>query len=288
MKTNWIIDLSRKNGIRETFAPAKSGVNGDRVFLSENFVIKFFEGRKKKYYPNELMVYSEVSEEYVAKLIDNGEIGESYYIIMERLRGKCLYSIWNELSNEERENSIKQIADFLKKITTLKEPAIIDFRKELEEQYESIKNRITLTNETNRKVVAFFDRNIGFISATEFGYLSYIDVHFDNFLYLDGKIKAIDFEALKVAPLDYQMDRWCRMCRHPDVYANVSDKEKVKKRDYTNLTSLMARYYPEAFNFGNQEQRLRLYSLLYNLDVMVKHNFSEERMIALFLEDMAL
>ncbi len=288
MKTNWIIDLSRKNDIRETFAPAKSGVNGDRVFLSENFVIKFFEGRKKKYYPNELMIYSEVSEEYVAKLIDNGEIGESYYIIMERLKGKCLYSIWNELNNKERENSIKQIAGFLKKITTLKEPAVIDFRKELEELYESIMNRITLSYETNRKVCTFFDSNIKCISYAELGYLSYIDVHFDNFLYLDGKIKAIDFEALKIAPLDYQMDRWCRMCRHPDVYANASDKEKVKKGDYANLISLMTRYYPEAFNFDTEEQRLRLYSLLYNLNVMAKHNFSEERMIALFLEDMAL
>ena len=70
----YVDTIATKNNIRERFFPAKSGVNGDRVFLSENFVIKFFEGRKEKYYSNELLIYNRLDSEYRSSLIDAGEI----------------------------------------------------------------------------------------------------------------------------------------------------------------------------------------------------------------------
>ena len=115
-----------------------------------------------------------------------------------------------------------------------------------------------------------------------------VDVHFDNFLYFDGKVKAIDFEALKVVPLDYQMDRWCRMCRHPQIYANKADKLKIKTKDYADIIVLMKKFYEEAFSFKNQDERLHLYSLIYNLNVMKKHNIKEGEMEEFLNEDMFL
>ena len=37
----YVDTIAVKNNIREKFVPSKAGVNGDRVFLSENYVIKF-------------------------------------------------------------------------------------------------------------------------------------------------------------------------------------------------------------------------------------------------------
>lgn len=284
----YVDTIAVKNNIREKFVPSKSGVNGDRVFLSENYVIKFFEGRKKKYYSNELLIYSKLISEYRSSLIDTGEVNSIKYIVMTRSKGDTLYSIWNKLSFKERENCVEQIANILKEITKIRPIQTIDFRKELTNSYESAIKSIELSKRMLQRVMIFFSENIKYISQSEKGYLSYIDVHFDNFLYFDGKVKAIDFEALKVVPLDYQMDRWCRMCRHPQIYANKADKLKIKTKDYADIIVLMKKFYEEAFSFKNQDERLHLYSLIYNLNVMKKHNIKEGEMEEFLNEDMFL
>lgn len=284
----YVITIAEKNNIREQFKEAKSGVNGDRVFLSEGYVIKFFEGRKKKYYPNELLIYSQLDFKYRSSLIDYGDIDGINYIVLTKSKGETLYSIWDELSLEERKNSVSQIADILKAISNILEPKILDFRKEIKQQYFETIRHIKLKTDTKKQIQHFFEHNITFLSQTEKCYLTYIDVHFDNFLYNNGVIKAIDFEALKYAPLDYQMDRWCRMSRHPEIYANEFDKTRVIKSNYTALVGLMKEFYPEAFNFKAEEERLHLYSLVYNLNVIKKHNIPEDAIIELLKEDMFL
>lgn len=118
--------------------------------------------------------------------------------------------------------------------------------------------------------------------------MTYIDVHFDNFLYYDGRIKAIDFEALKIAPLDFQMDRWCRMSRHPQIYANNIDKKYIKDENFLELVNSMKKYYSEAFSYDHQLERLHLYSLIYNLGVIKKHNITESKMAYLLYEDLSI
>ena len=282
----YVDTIATKNNIRERFFPAKSGVNGDRVFLSENFVIKFFEGRKEKYYSNELLIYNRLDSEYRSSLIDAGEINSIKYIVVTRTKGNTLYSIWGNLNSEEREKCVKQIANILKEITKIEPAKVIDFRTELTQLYQNAMASVELSSDFSRRIRAFFSENIRYVSQYEKGYLSYIDVHFDNFLYYDGKIKAIDFEALKIAPLDYQIDRWYRMSRHPHIYANKADRLKIKTEDFADIVLLMKKYYKEAFSSKKQTERLHLYSLIYNLNVMKKHHFEESEMVELLNEDM--
>ena len=48
----------------------------------------------------------------------------------------------------------------------------------------------------------------------------------------------------------------------------------------------MKKYYKEAFSSKKQTERLHLYSLIYNLNVMKKHHFEESEMVELLNEDM--
>lgn len=283
-----VITIANRNNIREVFEPAKSGVNGDRVFLSQNYVIKFFEGRKEKYFENECLIYNKLKSDFRSLLVESGTINGIKYLLMTRAKGNTLYSIWNDLNSVERDNCIYQISEILKEISSIKPIQIIDFKRELSLLYVDTITQITLSTDMSKRIEAFFYHAIDFISSREFGYLTYIDVHFDNFLYHDGKIKAIDFEALKVAPLDFQMDRWCRMSRHPQIYANNTDKKYIKVENFLELVSIMKKYYKQAFSYNHQKERLHLYSLIYNLGVMKKHNIKEAEMVQLLNEDLLL
>lgn len=283
-----VITIANRNNIREVFEPAKSGVNGDRVFLSQNYVIKFFEGRKEKYFENECLIYNELKSDFRSLLLESGTIHGIKYILTTRAKGNTLYSIWDELDNIERDNCIYQISEILKEISNIQNIQVIDFKGELTSLYIDAINQIALSPNMAQRVDKFFRYAIDFISAREHGYLTYIDVHFDNFLYYNGKIKAIDFEALKVCPLDFQMDRWCRMSRHPKIYANSNDKQYIKEENYLELVCIMKKYYNEAFSYDHQKERLHLYSLIYNLGVMKKHNIKESEMEKLLNEDLSL
>ncbi len=283
-----VITIANRNNIREAFEPAKSGVNGDRVFLSDNYVIKFFEGRKEKYFKNECLIYNELKSDYRSLLIDSGIIQGIKYILMTRAKGNTLYSIWNELDTTERDSCVYQISEILKEISDLQKAQIIDFREELNLLYKDIMSQISLSDCMSKKIAEFFNYTIQFISSQEKGFLTYIDVHFDNFLYYDGRIKAIDFEALKIAPLDFQMDRWCRMSRHPQIYANNIDKKYIKDENFLELVNSMKKYYSEAFSYDHQLERLHLYSLIYNLGVIKKHNITESKMAYLLYEDLSI
>ena len=82
------------------------------------------------------------------------------------------------------------------------------------------------------------------------------------------------------------MDRWCRMSRHPHIYANKADRLKIKTEDFADIVLLMKKYYKEAFSSKKQTERLHLYSLIYNLNVKKKHHFEESEMVELLNEDM--
>lgn len=284
----YVITIANRNDIREAFEPAKSGVNGDRVFLSDNYVIKFFEGRKEKYFANECLIYNELRSDYRSLLVESGTIQGTKYILMTRAKGNTLYSIWNELNTTERERCVYQISEILKEISAIKKAQIINFKEELTLLYKDIMSQITLSAGMSKKIAEFFNYTIQFISSQEKGYLTYIDVHFDNFLYYDGRIKAIDFEALKVAPLDFQMDRWCRMSRHPHIYANNIDKQFIKAENFLELVDGMKKYYSDAFSYDHQLERLHLYSLIYNLGVIKTHNIRESEMAHLLYEDLSI
>jgi hypothetical protein len=139
-----VITIANRNNIREAFEPAKSGVNGDRVFLSDNYVIKFFEGRKEKYFKNECLIYNELKSDYRSLLIDSGIIQGIKYILMTRAKGNTLYSIWNELDTTERDSCVYQISEILKEISNLQKAQIIDFREELNLLYKDIMSQISL------------------------------------------------------------------------------------------------------------------------------------------------
>ena len=97
------------------------------------------------------------------------------------------------------------------------------------------------------------------------------DLHFDNIIYHNGKIKLIDFERSIFAPIDFELDIIYRMIRKPWKFANEEAEKFVKTEDYKNIMGYIEKYYPEIMNVQNLYKRLAIYDIVYFLKQFIDY-----------------
>ncbi len=273
-----IKQIAKKNNLLETFYSAKSGFNGNRVFLSDNHVIKIFDESDYSFYKNEVLVYKNLERDYISKLIDTGIISNTNYILITKIDAIPLYSIWDTLSDSIKENIIYQISNILKDINKLPIESNINFKEYLITNFYNWYNKLNISEDLSKEILSFFKLNIDKFEDNQQNYIIYYDNHFDNFLYSDGKVYVIDFEDLRVGNLDYQLDIWNRMSKYPRLFSNEEDEKKIMDINYHTLTKSIKKYYQEMFNFENLEDRLKIYSLIYDIRIIVKYGLNEEQL----------
>ncbi len=106
-------------------------------------------------------------------------------------------------------------------------------------------------------------------SENAFG-LVYNDAHFDDFIYDNGELSLIDFDRVRVCPIDYEMLIFKTMCDNPSKFASEEDEENVKDEDYLDIYKQFKMYYPEMFKHKNIETRIAVYQFNYLIGQAIK------------------
>ena len=108
-------------------------------------------------------------------------------------------------------------------------------------------------------------------------WIVYWDVHFDNLLVKDSGISGIlDFEWSDIMSIDYVLDLANRLQNYPTIYASrEEDEDNIQVKDYENIMEYYREFYPELFTFKNIEKRIALYSIKYDLRLLLKFPDSE-------------
>lgn len=261
----------------EQITKATSGFTNLVYFVDDNFVIKISKDKlSNKKIEKEIQIYKNITLDCIPKYISSGKYKDYNYLIISKIKGNSLYSIWHKLTDYERQNCIKQIAKILK-----------EFNKQntnfLSNEYKHLDWTKYLTNELNTKVKVL--KEMGFnvshlenyivqqlpvISSQNNYGLVYNDAHFDNFIYDNGKLSIIDFDNVKVCPIDYEMLIFKTMCDNPSKFASEKDVNNIKDEDYYNLYNLFKNEYPEMFKHLYTEQRIALYQFNYLLGQAIK------------------
>ena len=89
-----LTSILSKHNIKESFINAKKMDKENRIFISDNFVVKIYYPKKFQYYYNELEVYKNLSnKDYLANLHGYGEEeGYKYDLGPERLHHEIYLS----------------------------------------------------------------------------------------------------------------------------------------------------------------------------------------------------
>ena len=86
-----------------------------------------------------------------------------------------------------------------------------------------------------------------------------------------GRLYLLDYEMLEVGPRDLVLDVWQRMLIHPFTYANEDDHEKTVPQDYTHILAWLSEAAPELFSHPRVRERVNLYGIVYELDILMDY-----------------
>lgn len=186
---------------------------------------------------------------------------EFVYEIIEKIEGKTLYYYWYNMSEEEREETIKKLIYIIKTFHLVRTESF-DWENKIENE---IKNRIenskdVFDTDDYSMIIKSIEKYNDYFADNRFALL-HNDLHFDNIIYNNGDLKIIDFNDSKSAPIDFEF-RLLYMCQYkPWKWANVDMDPYQKPEDYKNIWNYIKKYYKELAEIKNLEQRMIIYSI---------------------------
>lgn len=195
------------------------------------------------------------------------------YEILEKVEGVTLYHIWHTLSEEQREEIIRQLCEAMKKIHANKGNRY-NWSNTLKEQFNSLYNQVKKLNIFKEEELKLLDdayaKFAKYLVSNDF-VLIHNDIHFDNIIYNNGKIKLIDFERSMYAPKDFELNIISKMVRKPWDFASQETEDYTNSSDYTNIMLYIEKYYKELINIDYLSQRLAIYDIIYYLKHLIQN-----------------
>lgn len=238
--------------------------NNEKEFLKE---IEFYKNNKEN---------SLIPKLYISN-IDKKHI-PYFYEIIEKIEGVSLYNVWHTFDEKQKEEIIKQICEAMKQFHSkkgIKYNWIEIIKEEFLSLYENEKISIIFNEEEKKLLEKASSKFEKYLKSDEF-VLIHNDLHFDNIIFNNGKIKIIDFERSMYAPRDFELDIIYRMIRKPWKFASEETEKYTNLNDYTNIISYIEKYYPELINIENIYKRLAIYDIIYYVRQLVKHSDIKE------------
>ena len=254
----------------KTITKAASGFTNAVYFIDDDFVIKLSSNDSIKILlEKEISLYKNLKINNIPQYITSGDFEDFKYLIISKIEGKGLYSIWHTLSSEERTKCVKNIAKILKEFNSQDYEFLSDKYKEfnwIQHMSNELKNKSKSLSEmgyNTTKLDDFISNDLNTLfRENKFG-LVYNDAHFDNFIYNAGELALIDFDRVRVCPIDYEMLIFKTMCDMPWKFASEEDEDNVVPSDYADIYKTFQQEYKEMFINPNVENRIKIYQFNY-------------------------
>jgi len=258
----------------KTLKKSTSGFTNDVFFIDDRLVVKITNDHEtKKQLEKETYIYQNAQIRNIPAFIAGGEYEDYQYLIISKVKGVGLYSVWHELSDKQRENCVIQIAEILKNFNQIK-PNFMPARY----CYHNWKCHIIekLTNRVGELKSQGYDASVvekliqtdcgGVFDENNMG-LVYNDAHFDNFIYNKetGNLTLIDFDRVIYGAKDYELLIFKTMCDNPLKFASEKDEEVVFKMDFEMVYDLFKQNYKELFSEKHSAKRIMIYQFNYLL-----------------------
>lgn len=228
------------------------------IYSVDNYVVRICTDYKnEERFKNEIEFYKANTNNKKLPTLYIGDTSKEkvpyYYQIMEKINGKTLYEVWYKLSKIERKNTIIEIINILKTFHNIKVESY-DFTKFLKEKISSCIGSSDLMNE-------LFDLCDRYFKTNKFGVI-HGDLHFDNFIYNNGRVTLLDFERYMIAPIDYDFRIFARYKTTPWLWASERTDMLTVEDDYQELMSAFIDNYKELSEIPYLEERLKIYEII--------------------------
>lgn len=215
------------------------------------------------------------------RIVAHGRGQGEDWLVSERVPGTPLAHHWPDLTTEERRGAVTQLAKRLVALHStpapLDLPPIVGTPQLLEvgaddptapvlaalEQAARLEHVDSLMLHEALDVVQQCAPALHPYIATT---LVHGDVTFENVLWHEGEVTALlDVEWARPGPSDLDLDIVLRCCAYPKLHVAEEFEGRTDAADYADVPIWLAESYPKLFAYPNQRDRLRVFSIAYEV-----------------------
>jgi scyllo-inosamine 4-kinase len=209
-----------------------------------------------------------------------GRIGEDW-LIAERVPGEPLAHRWPDLTVDERRSAVRQLAVRLAALHATKAPTDltpIAVAPQLLEVGKVDPTAPVLAALEQAARLPHVDPIILQEAIELVGQIGHVlqpftastlvhgDVTFENVLWHEGEVTALlDVEWARPGPRDLDLDIVLRCCAYPQLHVAEQYEARTRPEDYADVPWWLAEDYPALFSFPSQIDRMRVYSIAYDV-----------------------
>lgn len=216
------------------------------------------------------------------EILAYGRADFAEWLIIDRVKGEPLSRAWPEMSARHRHSAIEELAHRLRALHQVKPAVIGDLTPPFAETdnldcpHQLPAQRIRDLLERARRLPYVSHRLLdeAHVLVNEAADavdlpapgLVHGDLHFENVLW-DGEsvVALVDFEWARPGLPELDLDVILRFCADPFLHVAEDYAHLAKRADYREVPALLKEHYPELFEHPRLHDRLRLYSLSYEL-----------------------
>jgi len=191
------------------------------------------------------------------------------YEILEKIKGQTVYHLWPSWDEAEREALIRELMAVIRRLHAAEYPRggwAERLLSEITLRYENTKS--FFTEEEQAVIEASFPLYADILKECRYARI-HNDLHFDN-IFLDetGRIRLIDFNDSVIAPFDFDF-RQLFMCREtPWRWADEETDPYQHPEDYRHIGTYIKKYNPELAALPYTEERMTVYAVWNELDLL--------------------
>ena len=272
--------------LEEVGLPSSGLVRADsvtnEVWLTNDYVVRVNRDASMRLY-REAVLSQVLPDEvgYPTLVQHGGEIG-SDWLVVERLPGVPLSRAWPTLSEAQRRSAVSEIARRLRAVHQTQCPqleGLADVPQILDSAHEGRQAVARLLDSLEEaSCLPQIDRGLmsdasdlvrelaPALDPFDENTVVHGDLTFENVMWDGNQVTALlDFEFARPGPPDLDLDVLLRFVSLPHLHVAADYEAETRAEDYADVCWWLADDYPELFAHPRQFDRVRLYSLAWDV-----------------------
>ncbi len=254
----------------------------NEVFMTDDYVVRLNRDASLRLHREALLSHALPPEVGYPPIVHHcGETGDDW-LILQRVPGRPLSRCWPSLSEGERRDAVRQLAERLRAVHQTPCPSL-DGLNDLPQLLdraptgrEAVGRLLEMLRRAARMpnvdmgiigdVVAHVEANAHVLDPFDAITLVHGDLSFENILWDRGRITAmLDFEYARPGPPDLDLDVLLRFVALPHLHVALDYEAVTRAEDYAEVPWWLAEDYPALFAHPRQFERAQLYSLAWDV-----------------------
>ena len=281
----------RAAGLSDTQPLERAPGSANEVWLTDRYVIRITPHPSSRRLENEVEVAELLPRDLpYPPIVGYGRAPFGEWLLQRRLPGEVLARAWPGLREDERADAVRQVGGVLRSIHAVSSQrgpwgpitsVIAEGGVEAPHQLppsrllELLVRARALPN-VEREVLddatALVRRAASALDDGHRWGLVHGDLHFENLLWRDGRITGVlDFEHARSGPPDLDLEVILRFCEEPALHVAEDYASSLNRRQFRGVVSWLEQAYPALFSHPRLEERIALFSLSYDVPLLLRH-----------------